>query len=223
MYHNPLKGATHEKQHRFRGRRSYARRRPQARDLRRRLPPVMAQRQAIEKTLGEMAALLDVDAPNYFEYAWESRAYLDKELRVNLARDEVGLAVNSAQGRTQDQLHIHLSCVRVDVWEALHRNRDRIGIHWSLFDTSFFGHRYMAMWVAGELLGPNNPFTLLAEGLPDAPRDMADRTLVVTGLTRADGNAGFVILTDLVNRQRGDLAFGEELLDPACRLAAKGK
>ena len=61
----------------------------------------------------ESRQLLDVNAPNYFEYAWESRSYLDKELRVNLTRDEVGLAINSAQGRTQDQLHIHVEAYPV--------------------------------------------------------------------------------------------------------------
>jgi CDP-diacylglycerol pyrophosphatase len=78
------------------------------------------------------------------------------------------------------------------------------------------------MWVPGEHLSPHNPFILLAERLPDAIQDMGNRTLVVVGLTRSDGTKGFVILADQVNKESGDLAFGEELLDHACHIAANG-
>jgi hypothetical protein len=52
---------------------------------------------------------------------------------------------------------------------------------------------------------------------------MGNRTLVVIGLTRTDGTKGFVILTDRVNKEKGDLANGEELLDDTCRIAAVGE
>ncbi len=48
---------------------------------------------------------------------------------------------------------------------------------------------------------------------------MGNQTLVVIGLTRADGTQGFAILADHVDRGRGDLASGEELLDRSCRIA----
>jgi CDP-diacylglycerol pyrophosphatase len=171
----------------------------------------------------ESPIVRDAKATNYFASAWESRTFMNEALHAALPRDDLGMAINSVASRSQDQLHIHLSCIRVDVWEALHRNAEGIENHWSLFYPALLGHAYMAMWVAGERLGPYNPFRLLAEGLPDAPRDMADRTLVVAGLTRADGTAGFVIFADRVNERLADLAFGEELLDPACRIVAMGK
>jgi CDP-diacylglycerol pyrophosphatase len=161
-------------------------------------------------------------ATNYFADAWEVRTYINEALHQTLLRDGIGLAINSAVGRSQDQLHIHISCIRVDVWEALHRNEGRIGDHWAPFPVSFFGHEYMAMWVAGEHLNPHNPFRLLAERLPDATQDMGNRTLVVVGLTRNDGTKGFVILADRVNKESGDLALGEDLLDRTCHIAAKG-
>jgi len=162
------------------------------------------------------------DAPNYFADAWEVRTYINEALQETLPRDGIGLAINSAASRSQDQLHIHVSCIRADTLEALHENERRIGDQWAFLNVSFFGHRYMAMWVTGERLIPNNPFRLLAERLPDATRDMGNRTVVVVGLTRSDGTKGFVILEDRVNRETGDLAFGEELLDQACHIARKG-
>jgi CDP-diacylglycerol pyrophosphatase len=161
-------------------------------------------------------------ARNYFADAWEVRTYLNKALRQTLPRDGVGLAINSAVSRSQDQLHIHVSCIRADILEALHKNEREIGDHWALLRVAFVGHYYMAMWVTGDDLRPYNPFRLLAERLPDATPDMGNRTLVVVGLTRSDGTKGFVVLADRVNQESGDLAFGEELLDHACHIAAKG-
>jgi CDP-diacylglycerol pyrophosphatase len=163
------------------------------------------------------------EATNYFASAWEVRTHINEALHQTLPRDDVGLAINSAVSRSQDQLHIHFSCIRVDVWEALHRNEGRIGNQWSPFNVPLVGHYYIAMWVAGENLSPHNPFRLLAEKLPDAARDMGNRTLVVVGLTRNDGTKGFVILADQVNKNSGDLANGEDLLDHACLIAAARK
>jgi len=161
-------------------------------------------------------------ATNYFADAWEVRTYLNKALHQTLPRDGIGLAINSAVSRSQDQLHIHLSCIRADILETLHKNEGKIGEQWALLNVALFGHYYIAMWVTGDQLRPYNPFRLLAERLPDAARDMGNRTLVVVGLTRSDGTKGFVILADRVNKERGDLAFGEGLLDHACRIAANG-
>jgi CDP-diacylglycerol pyrophosphatase len=159
------------------------------------------------------------NATNYFASAWEHRTYIEEALHRSLPRDAVALAINSVVSRSQDQLHIHFSCVRVDVWQALHRNERSIGDDWAPFNVSFFEHNYVAMWVAGEQLSPHNPFSLLQKKLPGATQDMANRTLVVIGFTRADGIRGFVILADQVNEENGDLASGEELLDPSCDIA----
>jgi CDP-diacylglycerol pyrophosphatase len=162
-------------------------------------------------------------ATNYFADAWEARTYINEALHQTLPRDGIGLAINSALSRSQDQLHIHFSCIRADVLDALRKNEGRIGDQWTPLNGPLLGHSYMAMWAAGENLEPHNPFKLLADRLPDATRDMGNRTLVVVGLTRRDGTKGFVILTDQVNEHTGDLANGEELLDHACHIAAMGK
>jgi len=169
----------------------------------------------------ESPALREPGAPNYFASAWQSRTFINDAIHRELPRDDVGMAVNSVEGRTQDQLHIHLTCARVDVVTALHKNEASIGTRWSPFPVSFFGHRYTAMWVPGENLDQNNPFILLAE-MPDAASDMSNRTLAIVGLTRADGTKGFVLLSDHVNKKIADEAGGEELLDHTCALASSG-
>ncbi len=168
----------------------------------------------------ESPGILAPDAPNYFADAWEARTYVEDALRRTVPRDAIGLAINSAVSRSQDQMHIHVDCVRFDVRAALRTHADSIGDRWAPLDVSFGGHHYLAIWVPGEHLGANNPFRLLAEGLPDAARDMGYRTLVVVGSTRPSGAPGFVILEDRVDRENNDSAHGEELLDHSCRIAA---
>jgi CDP-diacylglycerol pyrophosphatase len=171
----------------------------------------------------ESPAVRRPNSTNYFASAWEVRTHLDDSLHLTIPRDDVGLAINSVVSRSQDQLHIHFSCIRADVWETLHEHEREIGNQWTPFNFSLVGHRYTAMWVSGEQLKPHNPFRLLAEGLPDAARDMGNRTLVVIGLTRTNGTKGFIILAGQVNKDRGDLANGEELLDNACHIVGVGK
>jgi CDP-diacylglycerol pyrophosphatase len=171
----------------------------------------------------ESPAVRNPNGTNYFALAWEVRTRLDDTLHLTIPRDDIGLAINSVVSRSQDQLHIHFSCIRADVWETLHEHEREIGNQWAPFNFSLVGHRYTAMWVSGEHLKPHNPFRLLAEGLPDAARDMGNRTLVVVGLTRTNGTKGFIILAGQVNKDHGDLANGEELLDNACHIAGVGK
>ena len=50
------------------------------------------------------------DAPNYFAEAWEARSFLG-DGGAGLAPARIGLVVNSAYQRSQDQLHIHIGCL----------------------------------------------------------------------------------------------------------------
>jgi CDP-diacylglycerol pyrophosphatase len=169
----------------------------------------------------ESPVILAPDAPNYFADAWDAQKYLDDAVGQTLPRDDIALAINSVAGRSQDQLHIHVDCVRADVQAALRQQATAIGRRWAPVHFAFTEHRYLAMWVAGDQLGANNPFRLLATGLPGAANDMGDRTLVVVGATRASGDAGFFILEDQVDRENYDNANGEELMDHSCRVAQR--
>jgi CDP-diacylglycerol pyrophosphatase len=102
---------------------------------------------------------------------------------------------------------------------ALHRNERQIGNRWAAFNVPLLRRHYDAIWMSGDTLDAINPFTLLANGLPGAAADMSNYTLVVIGLTRADGVKGFVILADHADEKEGNGAGGEELLDDSCRMA----
>jgi CDP-diacylglycerol pyrophosphatase len=128
--------------------------------------------------------------------------------------------VNSQYGRSQNQLHIHVDCIRADVRAALQANLDHIGPAWAPFDPVvagrelLSGRHYEAMRIAGDDLAGRNPFRLLADDDPVARTGMGLETLFAAPVTFADGAPGFVLLADRASP--GDAASAEELQDHDC-------
>ena len=60
----------------------------------------------------ESPVLQSPAAPNFFDDAWRARHYVIESAAGSVEDQKIGLAVNSLPGRTQDQLHIHVDCVR---------------------------------------------------------------------------------------------------------------
>lgn len=150
------------------------------------------------------------EAPNYFDEAWREREVLETVAGVPLPRTAVGLAVNQLRARSQDQLHIHISCLRANVILALRQEAPHIGLRWTPVDLG--GYSYSALRVMGEQLGPVNPIRLLADGIPGAQGRLADYTLLVAGEAFAEG-PGFVLLA------AQGVPGAELLLDSSCAVA----
>lgn len=160
-------------------------------------------------------AILDPHAPNYWQSAWDARNYLEQLVGRPLARDVLSLAINSAFGRTQDQLHIHIDCISPSVFAALQRYEAGLGPDWTPFPVPLAGHQYRAMWLDQPELGTLNPFQLLAKSIPDG--QMRWHTLVLVGAT-IDGRPGFVLLDGRAAPGKGDFGAGEELQDHDCAI-----
>lgn len=150
-------------------------------------------------------------APNYFAAAWRSRSFTEAAAGGTLPRDWMSLAVNSSMARSQNQLHIHIDCLRADVHDLLARHAAEIGTGWAPFAPLLNGHSYDALAVDGDDLSVN-PFRLRADALADPGNEMGIQTLVVAGAVR-NGRPGFVILADRANGEIGDFAGGEQLQD----------
>jgi len=169
----------------------------------------------------EDPALLSPDAPNYWEAAWKARSLVEERLHQALPRDGFALAINSAYGRTQNQLHIHIDCIRPDVREALATHLNEVGAQWASFPVALTGSPYRAIRIGHEDLGGTDPFRLLAQGNPEAASDMARHTLVLVGETFGDGMKGFVLLDGQATTVPPNRGSGEELEDHACAIAGK--
>lgn len=170
----------------------------------------------------ESAAVRAPNAPNHFAAAWRARTFIDEHLPQPLSRDAVVLAINSRFARSQDQLHIHIDCIRADVRAALAAHAAAIGPRWARFAVPLAGRRYRAMRVMGETLGAANPFALLAAGVPGAKAAMGSHTLAVAGAVFAGGRPGFILLDDEANLPAGDRAGSEALQDHTCAVARRG-
>ena len=123
------------------------------------------------------------------------------------------MAINGVGSRTQDQLHIHVDCVRADVRAALQTGAAEIGDKWG--DFRLLGRVYRARRINGEEPDPD-PFRLLAEDRPSLP--LADDSLAVIGVrfspaARPDSHCW------RKRRRRGEV-HAENLLDHSCALAA---
>jgi CDP-diacylglycerol pyrophosphatase len=164
----------------------------------------------------EDGAVTAPGAPNYFRYAWAARRYVQAMAGRIIPRDELSLAVNSMYGRSQNQLHIHVDCVRADVRATLKADLDHIGPAWAPIDVGVSGRHYEAMRIGGDDLGARNPFDLLARGDPAARADMGLETLLVAPVVLADGAPGFVLLADRASP--GDAGSAEELQDHDCKV-----
>lgn len=164
----------------------------------------------------ESPELLRGDAPNYFADAWAQVPLLEARLHRKLPREDIALAINSAYGRSQDQLHIHIDCIGAPVHAALMAQLDAIGSGWSELRTPLAGHRYRAMRIAGERLEAN-PFHRLAQSLPGPAQQMGRHTLVLVGARFPE--PGFILLDGRLDLLRLDRAAGETLQDHSCAIA----
>jgi CDP-diacylglycerol pyrophosphatase len=136
---------------------------------------------------------------NFWSYGWEVGADL-----VPAPAARRALAINSRAGRTQDLLHIHISCVLPDVASAL--EAAAIGPEWAEAPlVELRGRQYNARKVAS--LSPS-PFLRLLE-IPEARRDMGAQSLAVVG--SPDG--GYYLVTDATAAQPAET---EDLLDETC-------
>jgi CDP-diacylglycerol pyrophosphatase len=158
----------------------------------------------------ESADAWEAGRPNYFQYAWELRSTVAQLAGRELPRQAIGLAINSKYTRSQNQLHIHMSCINLDVHDLLMANADAIGAQWSPLTVR--GIRYQALRVMGADLAGTNPLTRLAQEVAGAKESMDAYTLLVTALSFKEG-PGFVVLAAL------NAPGAELLLDPYCAIA----
>ncbi len=168
-----------------------------------------------EKISGiEDSRLLDARSPNYFDQAWGNRELLSGDRDVS--DEQILLAVNSEYGRSQNQLHIHISCTRPDVRQKLLELETGISDTWEPLGVEFSGHAYWARRVTMPQFAEVGPFRLLAYGLPRSVSSMGRYSVAMTELK------GEVILL-ATERDLYDFNFAssEELQDHECAPSAR--
>lgn len=160
----------------------------------------------------ESPALVEPGAPAYFSAAWAAHDRLAAVVGHAVPRQLIGLAVNPARARSQDQLHIHIECLRPEVYAALARNAAHISASWSPLML-----RRSSYWVRtlGTDLVAEDPVRLLQSHFPEPDRLMGDYTLVLAGAPPEAGGGFFLLVSTS--------AAGELLLDSTCAASRAGR
>ena len=120
----------------------------------------------------ESPSLLAPDAPGYFQDAFAARSYVANAVHAALAPDMIGLAVNAANFRSQNQLHIHIDCVRPEVRAALKAQEPKLADRWAELDFGSPDGAYLAMRLSADAFARANPLLLLADGVAGAREHM---------------------------------------------------
>ncbi|EGJ4784331.1 CDP-diacylglycerol diphosphatase, partial [Salmonella enterica subsp. enterica serovar Dublin] len=126
----------------------------------------------------------------------------------------VSLAINSRLGRSQDHLHIHISCIRPDVREQLDNDLTRISTRWLPLPGGLMGHEYLARRVTESELAQRSPFMMLAEEVPEARDHMGRYALAVV----RQSDDSFVLLATERNLLTLNRASAEEIQDHSCAI-----
>lgn len=165
----------------------------------------------------ESPVLLKRSAPDYFGLAWRHRTLLDEVKQGRVPRSDYALAINSVEGRSQDQLHIHISCIKPGVRKSLQAQLRNITPRWQPLSGKIGGFVYYARRLEQGDLSAAYPFLLLKKGLPVAQGEMQNYGLAVVAVNFEQGKPGFVVLTTRVGMgDKRNIAHTEGLLDFTC-------
>lgn len=149
----------------------------------------------------------------YWRAALAARHAVSDALQGRLPIAAVGLEVNSVGGRSQDQLHIHLDCMRRSVMAALKAHGPAVGETWAPFPIPFGETHYLALRVPADRVEGFNPFAALAR-VPGWQGKLHDVSFAVVAADPENPQAGMIALA-----YRMPEASAEDLMDHRCRAA----
>ena len=160
----------------------------------------------------ESPLLTEAHTPNFFWLAWQARSFMSQKYGQEIPDKAVSLSINSRSGRTQNHLHIHISCLRTDVRKQLDDNLAKISTRWLPLPGGLRGHEYLARRVTENELAQRSPFMMLAEEVPDAREHMGSYALAMV----RQSDESFVLLATQRNLLALNLASAEEIQDHQC-------
>ena len=157
------------------------------------------------------------EAPNYFDAAWRARTFLTDANGQAPERDAIALFVNSAIVRTQDQLHIHIGCLRPYARGTLGAIAPDVPLgEWAQIGPVVPHTMFWAYRIAGTELANVNPFQLASDELGGKTSSLGDLTIAVVGATVA-GDDQFLILASYAKAPHAWWPVGADNLLGACR------
>jgi CDP-diacylglycerol pyrophosphatase len=157
----------------------------------------------------ESEELRSAEAPNLWLCAWKERNRLNALTGQHLSSNRIIMAVNSKATRSQDQLHLHLACVKRDVrgffeLQAIPQTGTWSSVHIDTLNANFFVKRLPADGLK------QNVFRIVLNELP-APFQSRDQQLVAVVASSNKNSNGFILLVSF------DSTSAENLMDHTCQ------
>lgn len=162
----------------------------------------------------ESPPLLAASSPNYFFAAWQARHFMADKYGAPIDDADISLAINSKYGRSQDHLHIHISCLKPEVKTALAAQEADFRQQWHPLPGGLLGHDYWVRRTTAAQLQQSGAFRLLADEVAGAKDEMGRYGLAMTALP--DGQ--FLLLASKASLTKLHRASVEELQDHSCQL-----
>ncbi len=156
-------------------------------------------------------------APNYFAAAWRARSFLKGPDGEPPPRDGVVLAINSRVARSQDQLHIHIGCLRPNSRRFLEEAARRMPLNeWTRVGPVVPHQVYFGERVREADFERLNPFRIAAHGFIGAA-DHPGRLMVMVVGARVHDEDDLLILA-FFEGAGGELRHSgaESFLDRSC-------
>lgn len=163
----------------------------------------------------ESQKLLNPATANYFAEAWRARHFMEERRGAPIDESVYALAINSRWGRSQNQLHIHISCLRADVRQRLDSLSGQLSNQWQTHQLA--NHDYQLRVISRDEFKRTSPFILIARELPGAREEMGSYGITVASL--GGGKRVLMVLKRnwlLLNR-----GHAEELQDHSCALLSR--
>jgi len=168
------------------------------------------------KVIGIESPLLQTEqVPPYFSQAWNNRYHISSELVKPPADQWISLAVNSKYGRSQNQLHIHVACLRQDVYKTLSEQAQDIDQNWRPLVEKLVGHQYLARKLTGTDLIREDPFRLLKKYVVAQGDNIGNYGLALALSPQGE----FILLANRLNLAALNLGSAGEIQDYRCTVA----
>lgn len=163
--------------------------------------------------------LLSAHAPNYWAKGWHAKRWMELAHGGPVPRDAISITLNSFWGRTQNQLHLHISCVRDDLRAFLRSLPDSIHDTWTAVPGGWQGHPYEVRKVFAETLDGENLFKDVARDRSD---NMAQQGIAAVATQFGERHGFWLMRTQLDMKSLWHASIEGDVQDHACRvLAAK--
>ncbi len=160
----------------------------------------------------ESPQLLRPQTANFFSLAWHERHLLSDKYHARIPDSDLMMAINSESGRTQNQLHIHMSCLRIDIARQLAALSPAATGTWQSY--TLRSHAYAIRTLTPTELDQQSVFIRIAQEIPGAAGQMGDYGVALTALPKGQ----LVLLVIKKDLLKGNTGSAEELQDHQCRI-----